>query len=82
MNSSTPIDDTNAFFKHFDDNPFHRYIGLSVAEVADDFARLLTYTRLVAASMLATAEGAEHYEKAKALEAMRTARMRSRDVEL
>merc|ERR1711991_1265551 len=30
---------------------------------ADDFARLLTCTRLVAASMLATAEGAEHYEK-------------------
>ena len=35
-----PIGDTNAFFKYFDDNPFHRYIGLSVAEVADDFARL------------------------------------------
>ena len=40
MNSNMPIVDTNAFFKHFDDNPFHRYIGLSVAEVADDFARL------------------------------------------
>ena len=40
MNSNMPIGDTNAFFKHFDDNPFHRYIGLSVAEVADDLARL------------------------------------------
>ena len=40
MNSNVLIGDTNAFFKHFDDNSFHRYIGLSVAEVADDFARL------------------------------------------
>ena len=49
---------------------------------ADDFARLLTCTRLVAASMLAATEDSEHYEHAKALEAMRTARLRSRDVEL
>ena len=35
-----PLGVTKAFFQHFADTPFHRYIGLSVAEVADDFARL------------------------------------------
>ena len=47
---------------------------------ADDFARLLTLTRLVAASALAPAVTMEHYAHAKALEMARCARVRSREV--
>ena len=34
------LGDKNAFFTYFDEDPFHRYIGLSLAEISDDFARL------------------------------------------
>jgi hypothetical protein len=47
---------------------------------ADDFARLLTLTRLVAASALAPAVTMEHYAHAKALEMARCARVRTREV--
>ena len=35
-----PIGNREAFFERFDDNPFHRYMGLTVAEVSDDYAHL------------------------------------------
>jgi len=39
----TPLDPE--FFERFDDNPFHRYLGLRLAERGDGFARLrLTIT--------------------------------------
>ena len=47
---------------------------------ADDFARLLTLSRLVAASALAPAVEHEHYEHAKQLDAARIARVSSREV--
>lgn len=34
----TPLDPE--FFERFDDNPFHRYLGLRLAERSDGFARL------------------------------------------
>jgi uncharacterized protein (TIGR00369 family) len=40
-----PMGDSDAFFDRFNDNPFHQYMGLTVAEVAPDAARLrLTVT--------------------------------------
>ena len=35
-----PMGDSDAFFDRFNDNPFHQYMGLTVAEVAPDAARL------------------------------------------
>ena len=40
MRNDESLGDTNAFFTYFDENPFHRYIGLSLAEISDDSARL------------------------------------------
>ena len=40
-----PVGDRAAFFERFDENPFYRFIGLSVAEIRDDYAALrLTVT--------------------------------------
>jgi len=40
-----PMGDSDAFFDRFNDKPFHQYMGLTVAEVAPDAARLrLTVT--------------------------------------
>lgn len=35
-----PIGDRDGFFERFNDNPFHQYMGLTVAEVVPDEARL------------------------------------------
>lgn len=44
-NDIMPAGDSEAFFQRFDENPFHRFIGLSIAEIADDYACLrLTVT--------------------------------------
>ena len=45
-NDIMPVGDSEAFFQRFDENPFHQFIGLSVADIADDYACLrLTVTR-------------------------------------
>jgi len=61
-----------------DDFVAARQVDSSVS--ADDFARLLTVSRLVAALALAPSVSMEHYTHAKQLEAMRAARVRSREV--
>jgi uncharacterized protein (TIGR00369 family) len=44
-NDIMPVGDSEAFFQRFDENPFHQFIGLSVADIADDYACLrLTVT--------------------------------------
>ena len=44
-NDIMPVGDSEAFFQRFDENPFHQFIGLSVVEIADDYACLrLTVT--------------------------------------
>lgn len=35
-----PVGDREAFFEQFDQNPFHQFMGLSVAEISDDYACL------------------------------------------
>ena len=47
---------------------------------ADDFGRLLTCTRLVAAAALSTSADSTHYEHAQRLEQARLARLSSREV--
>ncbi len=40
-----PLGDREGFFERFNENPFHRYMGLTIAEVTPDMARLrLTMT--------------------------------------
>ena len=40
-----PMSGSDAFFEGFNDNPFHQYMGLTVADVSPDAARLrLTVT--------------------------------------
>ena len=40
-----PLGDREGFFERFNENPFHRYMGLTIAEVTPDMARLrLTVT--------------------------------------
>jgi uncharacterized protein (TIGR00369 family) len=44
-NDIMSVGESEAFFQRFDENPFHRFIGLSIAEIADDYACLrLTVT--------------------------------------
>jgi uncharacterized protein (TIGR00369 family) len=44
-NDIMPVGDSEAFFQRFDENPFHQFIGLSVADIAEDYACLrLTVT--------------------------------------
>jgi len=54
--------------------------GRGRGECADDFGRLLTGTRLVAAAALSTSAGSTHYEHAQRLEQARLARLSSREV--